>query len=82
MDVECPTYLSYLLRLWRVDGDEGLSVWRASLESSRTGERRTFASLDDLFEFLSKATNPPPDSVAGPMKSAKQGGESNGEDLD
>ena len=44
-------YLSYLLRLWqaRVDGE---LVWRASLESPRTGERRGFANLADLFAFL------------------------------
>lgn len=56
-----PDYLSYLLRLWRVSGEgsrrrEGKAVWRASLESSRTGERRGFASLDDLFDFLREQT--------------------------
>lgn len=47
---EQPDYLSYLLRLWR-EG-EGRATWRASLESSHTGERKGFASLDDLFGFL------------------------------
>jgi hypothetical protein len=66
-------YLSYLLRLWRVSGDEEVvllpftpeeyhrveekAVWRASLESVRTGERKVFASLDDLFGFLREQTN-------------------------
>jgi hypothetical protein len=50
-------YLSYLLRLWRVGGDGGThreeeAVWRASLESPHTGERRGFASLHELFAFL------------------------------
>ena len=45
-----PDYLSYLLRLWRVSEEK--ATWRASLESSRTGERKGFASLDDLFDFL------------------------------
>ena len=31
MAKESPDYLSYLLRLWRVDGEAG--AWRASLES-------------------------------------------------
>lgn len=57
-----PDYLSYLLCLWRVSGDgESLgmgsgAIWRASLESTRTGERRGFASLEELFDFLRKET--------------------------
>jgi hypothetical protein len=44
-------YLSYLLRLWQESsGDPPL--WRASLESPQTGERRGFASLAELFTFL------------------------------
>jgi hypothetical protein len=58
-------YLSYLLRLWRVNGDretscEGKATWRASLESAHTSEKRIFASLDDLFDFLQKQTDMPP----------------------
>lgn len=48
-------YLSYLLRLWR-EGDEGRPVWRASLKSSRTGEKVGFGSLEELFEFLQRET--------------------------
>ncbi len=51
---EQPDYLSYLLRLWRVSEEE--TSWRASLESSHTGEREGFASLDDLFSFLREQT--------------------------
>ena len=51
---EQPDYLSYLLRLWRVGEEE--ATWRASLESSHTGERKGFASLDDLFGFLREQT--------------------------
>lgn len=51
MDKRQPDYLSYLLRLWRVSGEEK-AVWRASLESPHTGERRGFANLEDLFAFL------------------------------
>ena len=58
---EQAVYLSYLLRLWRVDvgaaGDLSLAyIWRVSIESALTGERRGFASLDDLFVFLLRQT--------------------------
>jgi hypothetical protein len=57
-----PDYLSYLLRLWRANGDdESLPgaerpVWRASLECALTGKKQAFASLDDLFAFLRRQT--------------------------
>lgn len=62
MAEEQPDYLSYLLRLWRVSGDERSHrvgkkvIWRASLESSHVGGRKVFASLDDLFDFLREQT--------------------------
>jgi len=43
-------YVSYLLRMWRSGQDE--ATWQASLESPLTGERRGFASLEDLWVFL------------------------------
>jgi hypothetical protein len=47
-------YQSYLLRLWRVkEGEEG---WRASLESAQTGERKGFATLGALFEYVRSQT--------------------------
>lgn len=61
-------YLAYLLRLWQANDDETAlpkgeapgcwrgTEWRASLESPRTGERKGFASLDDLFAFLRRQT--------------------------
>jgi hypothetical protein len=62
MAKEYPAYQSYLLRLWRVvnhgevpGADE--AIWRASLESARTGEKWTFASLDDLVGFLREQTD-------------------------
>ena len=48
-------YMSFLLRLWQVRCEGGLS-WRASLESTRTGERQGFVSLDDLVDFLRRQT--------------------------
>jgi hypothetical protein len=51
---EQSSYQSYLLRLWRVkEGEEG---WRASLESAQTGERRGFATLDALFDYVRSQT--------------------------
>jgi hypothetical protein len=53
-----PNYLSYLLRLWRANGpagdqDDGAApAWRASLESPRTRERRSFRSLDEMVAYL------------------------------
>ena len=44
-------YLSFLLRLWPVKENEH-TTWRASLESSHTGERHGFADLDMLCAFL------------------------------
>jgi hypothetical protein len=64
MDKERSNYLSYLLRLWQVENhgeapgaDE--AIWRASLESARTGEREIFANLNDLFDFLRELTGRP-----------------------
>ncbi|MDY7080124.1 MAG: hypothetical protein SXV54_24855 [Chloroflexota bacterium] len=51
-------YLSYLLRLWQTSSD-GEEIWRASLEIPGTGERRGFASLQDLFDFLQARTGEP-----------------------
>jgi len=57
-------YLSYLLRLWRVDEAGGPSsgpgvdssleaiTWRASLESAHSSERWFFASPEELYAFL------------------------------
>jgi hypothetical protein len=48
-------YLSYLVRLWQTS-DGGKQIWRASLESPATGERKGFGSLQELFEFLEEQT--------------------------
>jgi hypothetical protein len=49
------TYLSYLLRLWQVYGQES-SLWRASLQSTQTRQQVTFAGLEELFEYLHTET--------------------------
>lgn len=48
-------YIAYLLRLWQTRSKREL-VWRASLESAHTGERRGFANLTDLLTFLEQET--------------------------
>jgi hypothetical protein len=53
--------MAYLLCLWRVS-DGGVTAWRASLENARTGQRKGFTSLDDLFRFLRQQTDTSPDS--------------------
>lgn len=63
-------YQSYLLRLWRAKEGEG--GWRASLESAQTGERKGFATLDALFEYVRSQTR-----VGSSMTS---GGEGDGND--
>ncbi|MCI0474982.1 MAG: hypothetical protein L0Y55_01930 [Anaerolineales bacterium] len=44
-------YESYLLRLWQIR-QNGKTIWRASLESTRTGVRENFADLKQAFAFL------------------------------
>jgi hypothetical protein len=52
---EQPEYLSYLLRLWRVESGRPV-VWRASLKSAGSGEQVGFASLEELFDYLRAQT--------------------------
>ena len=53
MNREQQRYISYLLRLWQTESDDGL-VWRASLESPQSGERVGFTSLACLFGYLER----------------------------
>ncbi len=41
-------YLSFLLRIWRLDGDS----WRFSLEDPASGSRSSFTSLGLLLDYL------------------------------
>ena len=52
---EKPRYCSFILRVL-LAGDGGRPQWRASLEDTSTGERRGFASLEDLYGFLKLKT--------------------------
>ncbi len=49
-------YWAFMLRLYRV-GDSEQPGWRASLEDPHTGERYGFATLRELFDFLSAYTD-------------------------
>jgi hypothetical protein len=50
-----------MLRLWPARSG-GRALWRASLENAQSGERRGFASLDDLFDYLRIQVGAAPDS--------------------
>ena len=55
-----PTYLAYLLRLWRVNdaeqrGEKDDDGWRASLQDPHTGQRVGFAGLQELSVYLADA---------------------------
>ena len=44
-----PEYHAFPLRLWR---DDARQDWHASLQSTATGQRFLFGTLDELFAFL------------------------------
>jgi hypothetical protein len=44
-------YMAYLVRIWPVRS-KGRTIWHVALENAHTGERRGFASLDDLIDYL------------------------------
>ena len=50
------SYLSYLLRMWSIPGEGKAEKWMASVESPLTREHRTFADLENLFDFLRTMT--------------------------
>lgn len=60
-------YAAYLLRLWQV-GDDGDTLWRASLEDPHTGECLAFSSRQALYAFLDALTTAPPPPIAPPTK--------------
>ena len=49
-----PRYCAWLLRCWEVPGEapDAPAPWRCSLEDPHTHERRGFASLEALMDFL------------------------------
>jgi hypothetical protein len=61
MDEQGRRSISYLLRLWRVEGSDEPG-WRASLEALG-GERLAFVSIDELFAYLHWQAGLPPRSA-------------------
>ena len=59
-----PGYQAYVLRLWPARSG-GQTTWRAMLEDVRTGERRGFGSLEELFAFLAAQTDAASTAGAG-----------------
>ena len=55
MSQKSSRYLSYLLRLWQTS-DGTTQVWRASLESTDSRKRYSFADLHQLLTFLEQQT--------------------------
>jgi len=53
MSAEPDHYQTYMLRLWRVQS-RGMPQCHASLESPLTGERQSFADLEQLLAFLAE----------------------------
>lgn len=51
-------YHSFLLRFWTSETSEELS-WRFSIENPETGDKRNFASLGDLMDFIEILTEAP-----------------------
>jgi hypothetical protein len=50
--------------MWQIQDGDSL-VWQASLEKPGTSERRGFADVEALFEFLIKQMAVQPDPPAG-----------------
>jgi hypothetical protein len=66
MSDEADGYQAFMLRLWRARCQHRWE-WRASLESPHTGERQSFASLEQLFDFLrERCGSETPDRRSGP----------------
>ena len=65
-------YLSYLLRLWRVQ-EKGRDMWRASLHSPQTDRRVSFRSLEELLAFLRRETATAVESDGDSDAAAEQG---------
>ena len=76
---EQSVYQSYLLRLWQANEVEG--GWRASLESAQTGERRGFATLDALFDYVRSQTRVGSSPCSGGEREGKTRGRKGGDEL-
>jgi hypothetical protein len=64
MNNESDAYQTYLLRLWRTC-TRGRWQWRASIENPHTGERQSFADLEQCLDFLRTQCNAREDTANG-----------------
>ena len=53
-------YRSFLVRLWREVGDDGLDRWCGEVEQIQNGSLRRFTSLDNLTLLLQPDASPDP----------------------
>jgi hypothetical protein len=53
-----PPYLTYVMRLWRMETEDG-PIWRVVLDNPYSAERRGFATLGELHQFLTEKTGAP-----------------------
>jgi hypothetical protein len=67
-----PTYLAFMLRLWRAGSCDGLPIWRASLENPHTGERLAFGNAKELITFLADLMADLADGIA-PLEKVEPG---------
>jgi hypothetical protein len=65
-------YQAYILRVWQVERDQQ-PVVVASLEDSRTSQRKAFASLPALLEFLEMAAQPGKSEDESDPKASSEG---------
>ena len=60
--IDPPTYLSFLVRLWREPASElpgQTADWQGEVEHIQTGERWEFGTLDGLLSFLRRQVTAP-----------------------
>jgi hypothetical protein len=60
--IDPPTYLSFLIRLWReptLELPEAAADWQGEVEHIQSGQRWTFSTLDELLGFLRRQAEDP-----------------------
>ena len=62
-------YHSYLLRLWREGSQDS---WRASLQSTATGQLHHFGDLDRLWAFIQRQLIAEGEAEQGPAELPRQ----------
>lgn len=55
MSTHKPRYLSFMLRMWQITGEE-CDPWRVSLEAPGSNTRKGFKDLRSAFQYLEEIT--------------------------